>query len=161
MYFKNRAAAAVGLAERLMHYRGEHPLVVGVPRGGVPMARIVADALAAELDVVLVRKLRAPGQQELAIGAVDESGTVLEGEYFGLAPAGHVREEVRTEREILRMRRELYTKAQPPIDPAGRVVIIVDDGVVTDDMVVAALRRPAGKTAQLHHGDRSFKGAGV
>jgi len=140
MYFKNRAAAAVELAERLTHYRGEHPLVVGVPRGGVPMARIVADALDGDLDVVLVRKLRAPGQPELAIGAVDESGTVLEGEYFALAPASHVREEVRTQRGILRMRRELYTKALPPIDPAGRVVIIVDDGVATGSSMLSAVR---------------------
>lgn len=224
MYFKNRADAAVELAERLMHYRRQHPLVVGVPRGGVPMARIVADALAADLDVVLVRKLGAPGQPELAIGAVDESGTVLEGNYFALAPASHVREEVRTQCEILRMRRQLYRKAQPPIDPAGRVVIIVDDGVatgssmlsavhairarrpktivvalavappsslaalraeaddviclhapplflavgrffedfseVTDAMVVAALQRAAGKTAQPNHGERPLKSAG-
>lgn len=140
MYFKNRADAAVALADRLAPYRDGHPLVVGVPRGGVPMARIVADALAADLDVVLVRKLRAPGQPELAIGAVDESGTVLEGEYFALASASHVREEVRVQREILRKRRELYTKAQPPIDPAGRVVIIVDDGVATGSSMLAAVR---------------------
>jgi len=140
MRFKNREDAAVRLAERLASYRDDHPLVVGVPRGAVPMARIIADALAADLDVVLVRKLRAPGQPELAIGAVDESGTVFEGEYFAMAPVTHVREEVRTQREILRMRRELYTKAQPPIDPAGRVVIIVDDGVATGSSMVSAIR---------------------
>jgi predicted phosphoribosyltransferase len=104
------------------------------------MARIIADALAADLDVVLVRKLRAPGQPELAIGAVDESGTVVEGEYFATAPASYVREEVRTQREILRKRRELYTKAQFPFDPAGRVVIIVDDGVATGSSMRSAIR---------------------
>lgn len=140
MRFKNREDAAEQLAERLESYRVERPLVVGVPRGAVPMARIIADALAADLDVVLVRKLRAPEQPELAIGAVDESGTVLEGEYFSIASESHVREEVRTQREILRKRRELYTKAQPPIDPAGRVVIIVDDGVATGSSMLSAIR---------------------
>lgn len=140
MRFKNREEAAALLAERLAPYRDVHPLVVGVPRGAVPMARIIADALAADLDVVLVRKLRAPGQPELAIGAVDESGMVVEGEYFTMAPASYVREEVRTQREILRKRRQLYTKAQPPIDPAGRVVIIVDDGVATGSSMRSAIR---------------------
>lgn len=140
MRFKNREDAAARLAQRLSHYRDEHPLVVGVPRGAVPMARIIADALGADLDVVLVRKLRAPGQPELAIGAVDESGTVVEGEYFALAPESYVREEIRVQREILRMRRQLYTKAQPPIDPAGRVVIIVDDGVATGSSMLSAIR---------------------
>ena len=140
MYFKNREDAAVRLVDRLAAYRAEHPLVVGVPRGAVPMARIIADALDADLDVVLVRKLRAPGQPELAIGAVDESGAVLEGEYFGIASPSHVREEILTQREILRRRRELYTKAQPPIDPSGRVVIIVDDGVATGSSMLSAIR---------------------
>lgn len=140
MHFKDRAEAAVRLADRLDSYKGDHPLVVGVPRGAVPMARIIADALDADLDVVLVRKLRAPEQPELAIGAVDESGTVLEGEYFPMVPVGHVREEIRIQREILRKRRELYTKAQSPIDPAGRVVIIVDDGVATGSSMLSAIR---------------------
>ncbi|MFA5909345.1 MAG: phosphoribosyltransferase family protein [Vicinamibacterales bacterium] len=140
MQFQNREDAAVRLVDRLAAYRAEHPLVVGIPRGAVPMARIIADALGADLDVVLVRKLRAPAQPELAIGAVDESGAVLEGEYFGSASASQVREEVRTQREILRKRRELYTKAQPPLDPAGRVVIIVDDGVATGSSMLAAIR---------------------
>ncbi len=140
MYFRNREDAAMRLVDRLAAYRAAHPLVVGVPRGAVPMARIIADALGADLDVVLVRKLRAPAQPELAIGAVDESGAVLEGEYFGIASASQVREEVRTQREILRKRRELYTQAQPPLDPAGRVVIIVDDGVATGSSMLAAIR---------------------
>ena len=74
MRFKNREEAAARLADRLVGYRGQHPLVLGVPRGAVPMARIIADSLDGDLDVVLVRKLRAPGQPELAIGAVDEAG---------------------------------------------------------------------------------------
>lgn len=140
MRFRNREDAAARLAARLGGYRGRCPLVLGVPRGAAPMARIIADALGGDLDVVLVRKLRAPGQPELAIGAVDEAGTILEGRYFDLASDEYLRGEVRTQQEILRKRRELYTTAQPAIDPAGRVVIIVDDGIATGSSMLAAIR---------------------
>jgi predicted phosphoribosyltransferase len=148
MRFSNREEAGRLLAARLAAYRGRHPLVLGVPRGAVPMARIIADDLDGDLDVVLVRKLRAPGQPELAIGAVDEQGRVLEGSYFGAASDDYVREEIRTQLEILRTRREAYTKAKPAIDPAGRVAIIVDDGVATGSSMLAAIgsvraRKPA------------------
>jgi predicted phosphoribosyltransferase len=139
MRFANREEAARLLAEHLTDQRGKNPLVLGVPRGAVPMARIIADALGGELDVVLVRKLRAPGQPELAIGAVDEAGAVLKGRYFDIASDEYVRGEIRTQQEILRKRRELYTRAQPAIDPAGRVVVIVDDGIATGSSMLAAI----------------------
>lgn len=139
MRFANREEAATLLAEHLMGERGQNPLVLGVPRGAVPMARVIADALGGELDVVLVRKLRAPGQPELAIGAVDEAGTVLKGRYFGIPSDEYMRGEIRTQQEILRKRRELYMRAQPAIDPAGRVVIIVDDGIATGSSMLAAI----------------------
>src|SRR5688572_7232095 len=119
MSFKNRDEAATLLAKRLSAYKDQNPLVLGVPRGAVPMARIIADILGGELDVVLVRKLRAPGQPELAIGAVDEAGAVLKGPYFNIADEDYVREEIRAQQEILRARREMYTRAQEAIDPAG------------------------------------------
>jgi predicted phosphoribosyltransferase len=140
MHFENRAHAARLLADRLVAYRGKAPLVLGVPRGAVPMARIIADALGGDVDVVLVRKLRAPGQPELAIGAVDEAGTVFEGEYFPYAPEAYVRAELRTQQELLRARRTLYTRARAPIDPTGRLVIIVDDGIATGSSMLAAIR---------------------
>jgi predicted phosphoribosyltransferase len=140
MRFTSRIDAAGMLASRLAAYRNQHALVLGVPRGAVPMARLIADRLNADLDVVLVRKLRAPDQPELAIGAVDEAGTVLKGRYFDYVSPDHVREEVRTQREILRQRRRLYTQAHPAVDPRGRVVIIVDDGVATGSSMLAAIR---------------------
>ena len=141
MRFRNREEAAWLLAERLAAYRGRRPLVLGVPRGAVPMARIVAEALGGDLDVVLVRKLRAPEQPELAIGAVDETGAVLQGRYFGLASDEYLREEIRAQQEILRTRRERYSaRTGRPIDPAGRVVIIVDDGIATGSSMLAAIR---------------------
>ena len=140
MRFKNRDAAAKQLAERLVAYKSQNPLVLGVPRGAVPMARIIADELGGELDVVLVRKLRAPGQPELAIGAVDEAGGVLKGKYFDIADEAYMREEVRTQQDVIRARRQRYTRAQKAIDPAGRVVVIVDDGIATGSSMLAAIR---------------------
>lgn len=140
MRFKNRDEAATLLAGRLAAYKGQNPLVLGVPRGAVPMARIIAEALAGDLDVVLVRKLRAPGQPELAIGAIDEAGTVLKAPYFDIADEEYMREEIRTQQEILRARRQMYTRAQQAIDPAGRIVIIVDDGIATGSSMLAAIR---------------------
>jgi putative phosphoribosyl transferase len=142
MRFKNREHAAALLAECLAPYKGQNPLVLGVPRGAVPMASIIAEALGGDLDVVLVRKLRAPFQPELAIGAVDEAGAVLKGRYLDLAEVSedYLREEVRTQREILRKRRELYTGARRQIDPGGRIVIIVDDGIATGSSMLAAIR---------------------
>lgn len=140
MRFRDREEAAGLLADRLAGYRHQRPLVLGVPRGAVPMARIIADALEGDLDVVLVRKLRAPGQPELAIGAVDESGTVVEGQYFDIASEPYLSEEIRTQLEILHMRRGLYTRGRTALDPAGRIVIIVDDGIATGSSMLAAIR---------------------
>jgi len=140
MRFDDRDHAAVMLARALAHYRGQHPLVLGLPRGGVPMARIIADALDGDVDVVFVRKLRMPGQPELAIGALDESGAVIKGRYWDYAPVDYVDQELRHQREIISGRRRRYTRGQPPIDTAGRLVILVDDGVATGSSMVSAAR---------------------
>jgi predicted phosphoribosyltransferase len=140
MRFKNRDDAAKQLAVRLAPYKGLKPLILGVPRGAVPMARIIADELGGDLDVVLVRKLRAPRQPELAIGAVDEAGTVLKGNYCGLASEKYLRNEVDAQLHVIRDRRHMYTRAQKPVNPAGRTVVIVDDGVATGSSMLAAIR---------------------
>lgn len=140
MRFRNRGEAAGRLVERLAPYRGQNPLVLGIPRGAMPMARIIADGLDGDLDVVLVRKLRAPGQPELAIGAIDEARTIFRGAYFDLASDEYLREEVRTQLEILRSRRQLYTQTHEAIDPLGRIVILVDDGIATGASMIAAIR---------------------
>ncbi len=72
--FYDRNEAALALAEKLADYKGKHPLILAIPRGAVPMAKVIADSLGGSYDVVFVRKLRAPYQPELAIGSVDESG---------------------------------------------------------------------------------------
>jgi predicted phosphoribosyltransferase len=142
MLFKDREHAARLLAQRLAGYRGQHPLVLGIPRGAVPMAKIIAEALDGELDVVLVHKLGAPGQPELAIGSVDEAGHLYlsdDVDALGVSEAYIAREKA-AQLETLRKRRAMYTPIRPPIDPAGRLVIVVDNGIATGASMIAALR---------------------
>lgn len=156
MTFKNRDHAARLLSDRLVEYRGRHPLVLAIPRGAVPMAAIIAEAVGGDVDVVLVRKLGAPGQPELAIGAVDETGRVSlvhTAKDLGVTEA-YIAREVEAQTKTIRARRALYTPIHPPIDPAGRVVIVVDDGIATGATMLAALaavreRRPATLVAAL------------
>ena len=141
MAFKNRAEAGWMLARRLAKYRGERPLVLAIPRGAVPMGKIVADALDGELDVVLVRKLRAPENPELAIGSIDETGTVyLDPDTRGLWDERYLEGEKKVQLETLQRRRQMYQPAGSAIDAAGRIVIVLDDGIATGSTMIAALR---------------------
>ena len=129
------------LARRLDKFRGQHPLVLAIPRGAVPMGKIVADALDGELDVVLVRKLRAPQNPELAIGSIDETGTVyLDPDTRDLWDELYLEEEKKVQLETIQRRRQMYQPMGSPIDAAGRVVIVLDDGIATGSTMIAALR---------------------
>lgn len=142
MIFKNREHAATLLAKRLAKYKTQKPLVLGIPRGALPMAKIIANALDGELDVVLVRKLGAPGQPELAIGAVDEDGRVYLSDAvaeWGISSEYVAREKEQQLKTLLRRRAE-YTPFRSSINPSGRTVIVVDNGIATGATMIAALR---------------------
>ena len=139
--FADRIEAAKRLAAALDDYRGKNPLVLAIPRGAVQMGRVVADELGGELDVVLVRKLRSPSSAEFAVGSVDETGWAYIAPHARRAGAtdNYLKQEQHAQLEILKKRRALYTPGRAPLDPAGRIAMVVDDGLATGATMIAAL----------------------
>ncbi|MEW2623109.1 phosphoribosyltransferase family protein [Streptomyces sp. NPDC048106] len=143
MRFENRLQAGARLAARLAYLRGQDVVVLGLPRGGVPVAAEVAEALDAPLDVCLVRKLGVPYQPELAMGAIGEDGVrVLNADVLrgtGVRDDELARVEER-ERRVLAERAERYRGEGPSTPLAGRTVVVVDDGVATGSTARVACR---------------------
>ncbi|MFI8521711.1 phosphoribosyltransferase family protein [Streptomyces sp. NPDC085481] len=141
MYFTDRTDAGRQLAARLEGLKGQDLVVLGLPRGGVPVAAQVADALQAPLDICLVRKLGVPYQPELAMGAIGENGVRVLNERV-IAETGvserDLAETERRERAVLEERAERYRAARGPADPRGRTAVIVDDGIATGATARAA-----------------------
>jgi len=145
--FDSRLDAARRLAQALGAYKGRNPLVLAIPRGAVAMGAEIARLLEGELDVVLVKKLHAPGSPEFAVGAIDESGWTYVAGYAASAGAdqAYLAREKDAELALLRRRRAQYTPARAPADPAGRIAIVVDDGIATGASMIAALHAVRAK----------------
>jgi predicted phosphoribosyltransferase len=141
--FRDRVQAGRLLAAQLEFLRGQRPVVLGIPRGGVLIAREIARALDGELDVVLARKLRAPDNPELAIGAVTETGEVFTDDALIShlrVRAEYLEEETQRQRQEIERRREAWRTLRPRVPLAKRAVVVTDDGVATGATMHAALR---------------------
>jgi putative phosphoribosyl transferase len=141
MAFIDRADAGRRLAARLQHLRGDQVVVLGLPRGGVPVAYEVARALDAPLDVIVVRKLGVPFQPELAMGAIGEEGVrIINEEVVSIAgvSASQLDEVEVRERTELEVRVRRFRGGRPPIALEGRIVVVVDDGIATGSTARAA-----------------------
>jgi putative phosphoribosyl transferase len=140
--FKNREEAGRKLADALKEFKGKDVVVLGIPRGGVVVANEVAKALGAPLDVVVTRKIEAPGEPEYALGAVTQEGEVImdrqAAESLGASPA-YLDDQVRKKREEVKERMERLRGDKPYPKLEGRVVVIVDDGIATGSSVSAAV----------------------
>ena len=142
MPFVDRVEAGRRLAALLGRYRGEPIVVVALPRGGVPVGYEVARALGAPLDVCVVRKIGAPDQPELALGAVAEGGTIyLDRDLMRLVGASETEVFAAAEHKAAEVehRVALFRGGRPPVDLRGRTVILVDDGIATGSTMRASI----------------------
>ena len=148
--FNTRVDAGLRLAKALAAYGGQRPLILAIPRGAVEMGAVIAENLGGDLDVALVRKLRAPANPELAVGSIDETGwTYVAPHAAGTgADAAYLEREKAEQLALLRRRRALYTPARMPADPMGRAVIVVDDGIATGASMIAALHAVRARAPQ-------------
>lgn len=140
--FKNRQEAGRLLSEELKSYQSPKAVALGIPRGGVIVAQEIARILNADLDIVLTRKLRAPGQPELAIGSVAENGKLFLNDYvvrgLGIGQA-YIQQEKQFQMAEIKRRSDLFRRVYPRVPLAGRIVILTDDGVATGATTQAAI----------------------
>lgn len=139
MIFKDRRSAGELLAKRLKHFsNGRHLIVLGIPRGGVVVASEIAKRLKLPLDIVVTRKIGAPFQKELALGAVDADGeAVWDLDQFQIS---NVKDQIENEMEEIKRREELYRQGRQLLSVEGKTVILVDDGIATGATVLIAAR---------------------
>jgi putative phosphoribosyl transferase len=143
--FRNREDAGHQLARRLMHYRDSNPLLLALPRGGVPVAFEVVKALHAPLDLLIVRKIGAPSNLELGLGAVVDGSpphVVRNPDIIRLVQPPHGYFEAETQRQVreIERRRQTYLNGRQPMSVQGRTVIVIDDGIATGSTARAALQ---------------------
>jgi putative phosphoribosyl transferase len=149
--FEDREEGARRLLSQLEDLKGQNPLVLGVPRGAIPMAGIIADGLGGELDMILVKKVGHPRQPEFAVGAVTEDGEIIL-DLGAREGQGITQEEIGDaalrQVEVLRKRRAEIAHGRRPVDPKDRVVVIVDDGIATGATMSAAVQSVKAKGAR-------------
>jgi len=143
MFFQNRRDAGQKLAQALTKYKNEDVVVLGIPRGGVVVAAEVAESLNAPLDVIIPRKIGAPHNPEVAIGAVSQDGTVIKDDamvqLLGISESQITAMAGKVSGEIAR-RVDTYRGGRPGVDLTDKSVIVVDDGIATGFTVQAALK---------------------
>lgn len=140
--FTDRTEAGKRLAERLSDYKGQDVVVLAIPRGGVVVAGEVAKGLSCPLDLIIPRKIGAPGNPELAIGAVAGEGKVMLNTQLKetlRVSSEYVEEEVQRQLAEIDRRRKRYLGDRPPVNLTGKTVIVVDDGLATGYTALAAV----------------------
>jgi putative phosphoribosyl transferase len=143
--FADRRAAGVRLAAALLTFKSDNPIVLALPRGGVPVAFEVSRALDAPLDVVLVRKIGAPGHEELGLGAVVDGANpqaVMNEQIVReiRPPAAYIEAETSRQLAEIERRRKIYRGQEPALDITGRTAIVIDDGIATGATMKAVLK---------------------
>ncbi len=143
--FRDRVDAGEKLARALGALKGQRNVVIGIPRGGVPVAAVVARELGAPLDVLIVRKIGHPNQPELAVGALAQGGFIVRNEDLlaGVSEADFARVQEREQRELTR-RAAAYRGDRPPLDLEGKQALLVDDGLATGATMRAAVAAARG-----------------
>lgn len=140
MFLKNREEAGQLLLQKLKNYRNQNPLVLGIPRGAMPMAKIIAEGLHGELNAVLVHKIPFPHAREVAIGSVGLSGKIFRLpriEFYEISDS-YIEREAEKQLAVLRKRKEMFRL--PDLNCQGRIVIIVDDGIATGATAIGAIQ---------------------
>ena len=145
MKFADRSEAGRRLADKLLHLKNRQPLVLALPRGGVAVGFEIAGALDAPLDIVLVRKIGAPWQPELALGAVTDGAgheTFIDRDLVASLDVSdvYIEEETARQLEEIERRRKSYCEGRPALQVAGRTAIVVDDGIATGATMRVALQ---------------------
>jgi putative phosphoribosyl transferase len=139
--FRDREAAGVALAKKLQEFRDRDVVVLGLPRGGVPVAAVVASELGKPLDIIGVRKLGVPGQEELAMGAIGEGGVRVFNDallqHLDIGEEDIVRVEA-LQQDVLAERLALFRSGRPEVSLAGKIALVVDDGLATGATARAA-----------------------
>lgn len=148
MIFADRVDAGARLADALERFVADPCVVLAIPRGGVVVGEVVARALGAPLDVVVPRKIGAPSNPELGIGAIAPGVRVLDPRMIELLGVtdDYLEREIETQEREIERRERVYRGQRPPLDVRGKIAIVVDDGVATGGTAIAAVRwaRAAG-----------------